>query len=43
VLHARFPASIATHGGLQDFYFGDDLLLRRHDYNVDVAGGFGGA
>jgi len=21
----------------------DDLLLRRHDYNVDVAGGFAGA
>jgi hypothetical protein len=23
-----------------DFYFGDDFLLRRHDYHVDVAGGF---
>ena len=43
VLHARFPGSIATHSALQDFFFGDDLLLRRHDYNVDVAGGFGGA
>jgi hypothetical protein len=43
VLRAQFPASIATHSAFQDFFFGDDLLLRRHDYNVDVAGGFGGA
>jgi hypothetical protein len=43
VLHARFPGSIATHSALQDFFFGDDLLLRRHDYNVDVAGGFDAA
>ena len=28
---------------LQYFFFGDDLPLRRHDYNVDVAGGFAGA
>ena len=25
---------------MQEFYFGDDHLLRRHDYRVDVAGGF---
>ena len=25
---------------MQDFFFGEDLLLRRHDYNVNVAGGF---
>jgi hypothetical protein len=43
VLHARFPGSIATHSALQDFFFDDDLLLRRHDYNVDVAGGFDAA
>jgi len=43
VLHARFPRSIATHSALQDFFFGDDLHLRRHDYNVDVAGGFDAA
>ena len=36
VLRARFPASIATHSERQDFFFGDDLLLRRHDYEVDV-------
>jgi hypothetical protein len=40
VLRARFPESIETHSVLQDFFFGEDLLLRRHDYNVDVAGGF---
>ena len=39
-LHARFPASIASHGAEQTFYFGPDGLLRRHDYSVEVAGGF---
>jgi len=24
-------------------YSGEDLMLRRHDYNVNVAGGFGAA
>jgi hypothetical protein len=43
VLRARFPRSIATHSTLQDFFFGDDFLLRRHDYNVEVAGGFAAA
>jgi hypothetical protein len=40
---ARFPYYIASHCKEQDFYFGEDLLLRRHDYDVDVAGGFPGA
>jgi len=40
VLSARFPDAIATHSAVQDYFFGADLLLRRHDYNVDVAGGF---
>jgi len=39
-LRAQFPAGIATHSTLQEFYFGHDHLLRRHDYRVDVAGGF---
>ena len=39
-LRAKFPDSIATHSREQDFYFGPDGLLRRHDYHVDVAGGF---
>jgi hypothetical protein len=43
VVRAHFPKSIATHSDIQDFYFGEDFLLRRHDYNVDVAGGFVGA
>jgi hypothetical protein len=41
VLRAYFPGSIETHSLVQDFFFGeDDLLLRRHDYSVNVAGGF---
>jgi hypothetical protein len=38
VLRARFPAEIATHCAVQDFFFGADLRLRRHDYRMDVAG-----
>ncbi|MFD9124271.1 hypothetical protein, partial [Kitasatospora sp. NPDC059571] len=38
-LRATFPASVASHSTLQDFYFGPDRLLRRHDYHVDIAGG----
>lgn len=40
VLRAEFAEPIATHSRVQDFYFGDDLMLRRLDYGVDVAGGF---
>src|SRR6202048_5491704 len=43
VLRALFPRTIASHSTVQDFFFGEDLLLRRHDYNVDVAGGFADA
>ena len=43
VLRAYFPGSVETHSLVQNFYFGDDLMLRRHDYNVNIAGGFGGA
>jgi hypothetical protein len=43
VLRAYFPGSIGTHSGIQDFFFGEDLMLRRHDYSVNVAGGFGAA
>jgi hypothetical protein len=39
-LQAQFPPEIATHSSVQEFYFGEDHLLRRHDYRVDVAGGF---
>jgi hypothetical protein len=40
VLRAHFPGSIETHSQIQDFFFGDDLRLRRHDYTVNIAGGF---
>src|SRR4029078_356270 len=30
----------ASHSTLQEFYFGPDLLLARHDYRVEIAGGF---
>ena len=43
VLRALFPSTIASHSAVQDFFFGEDLLLRRHDYNVDIAGGFAAA
>ncbi|MDM0078452.1 hypothetical protein QTH90_28875 [Variovorax sp. J2P1-59] len=39
-LRAKFPAHLESHCEVQDFYFGDDLVLRRHDYQVDVAGSF---
>ena len=39
-LQANFSPEIATHSSVQEFYFGDDHLLRRHDYRVDVAGSF---
>ena len=40
VLRAYFPGSIETHCGIQDFFFDEDLILRRHDYSVNIAGGF---
>jgi hypothetical protein len=40
VLRARFPASIETHSRVQDFFFDDSRMLRRHDYRVNIAGGF---
>jgi hypothetical protein len=39
-LRVRFPSQYASHSEEQDFYFGSDFLLRRHDYRVDVAGSF---
>ncbi|MFE0629387.1 hypothetical protein ACFW3D_20810 [Streptomyces sp. NPDC058864] len=42
-LRAAFPSGIASHSTHQDFYFGPDHVLRRHDYHVDVAGGFAAA
>jgi hypothetical protein len=42
-LRVRFPGHIHTHSTEQEFYFGPDGLLRRLDYQVQVAGGFGAA
>jgi hypothetical protein len=42
-LRAVFPPEIISHSAAQEFYFGDDGLLRRHDYQVDVSGGFAAA
>ncbi len=39
-LQVQFRDEFASHSRLQEFYFGSDFLLRRHDYRVDVAGGF---
>ena len=39
-LQAQFPDRFASHSRLQEFYFDSDFVLRRHDYRVDVAGGF---
>jgi hypothetical protein len=38
-LRAEFSAGIHTHCPTQELYFDDEGLLRRHDYQVDVAGG----
>ena len=39
-IQVQFGPDFASHSTLQEFYFGPDLLLARHDYRVDVAGGF---
>lgn len=42
-LEVTFPDSIHSHTRVQKFYFGEDGLLRRHDYTVDILGGGTGA
>jgi hypothetical protein len=42
-LSVRFPSSIPTHSRLQTLYVGDDGLIRRHDYDVEIAGNTAGA
>jgi hypothetical protein len=39
-LQAHFPETFASHSPVQEFYFNQDHLLCRHDYRVDIAGGF---
>ena len=38
-LQVTFPPQLATHCPVQTFYFSEDGLLRRHDYQVDIGGG----
>jgi hypothetical protein len=40
---AYFPGSIETHNLVQEFFFGEDLMLRRHDHSANIAGGFAAA
>jgi hypothetical protein len=40
VLRVYFPGSIETHCQAQEFFFDERLELRRHDYSVNIAGGF---
>jgi hypothetical protein len=40
VLRVYFPGSIGTHCQVQDFFFDERFELRRHDYSVNIAGGF---
>ncbi|WP_146030343.1 alpha/beta fold hydrolase [Methylocella silvestris] len=42
-LDVTFPPGIATHSTLQTLYIDDVGLLKRHDYNVEIAGNTPGA
>jgi hypothetical protein len=37
-LRAEFPDDITTHSRVQTYYFDQNGLLRRHDYEVDIQG-----
>jgi hypothetical protein len=39
----NYPPNTASHSREQDFYFGPDFLLRRHDYHVEASGSFAAA
>ncbi|GAA4492516.1 hypothetical protein [Gluconacetobacter tumulicola] len=42
-LAVSFPADIATHSTVQTLYFDSEGLLKRHDYDVEIAGNTPGA
>jgi hypothetical protein len=42
-LEVQFPGYIATHSSRQTIYIDKLGLLRRHDYDVEIAGGMPGA
>ena len=37
-MRVRFPANLHSHSSEQSLFFDESGLLRRHDYDVDVAG-----
>lgn len=39
-LRVRYPDGFASHSREEEFFFGSDFLIRRHDYRVEIAGGF---
>ena len=43
MLEVTFPKEYAAHTRVQHSYLGEDGLLRRHLYTVDVLGGAAGA
>jgi hypothetical protein len=42
-LQVVWPSYLATHSTEQTLYIGSDGLIRRHDYDVEIAGGSGAA
>jgi hypothetical protein len=42
-LHIVWPHYLATHSREQTLYVGADGLFRRHDYDIEIAGGTSGA
>ena len=42
-LRVVWPRYLATHSTEQTLYVGEDGLFRRHDYDVEISGGIGGA
>ena len=42
-LRVTWPGYLATHSTEQTLYVGDNGLFRRHDYDVEIAGGTGSA
>jgi hypothetical protein len=42
-LRVTWPPHLATHSTEQTLYIGDDGLIRRHDYDVEIAAGNRGA
>jgi hypothetical protein len=42
-LTVKFPVDIITHSTAQTLYFDQRGLLKRHDYDVEIAGGTAGA